>query len=184
MAFARWQAAHAAEGWRILKTEQKVQSPGFRDLQGRELILEGRIDRIDRQMESGEHLVLDYKTSEQPSTPEKIHRSNGVWRDLQLPLYRLLVRALGIRGTVRLGYVLLPGDSGQTGLAMADWTDSDLDAAEEMARGTASDILNLKIPSIDALNDLRYAELSRICMDSVVDRTPHWLRIWRGRQSD
>lgn len=183
-AFARWQAAHAAEGWRILKTEQKVQSPGFRDLQGRELILEGRIDRIDRQMESGEHLVLDYKTSEQPSTPEKTHRSNGVWRDLQLPLYRLLVRALGIRGTVRLGYVLLPGDSGQTGLAMADWTDGDLDAAEEMARGTASDILNLKIPSIDALNDLRYAELSRICMDSVVDRTPHWLRSWRGRHSD
>lgn len=183
-AFAVWQATHAAEGWRILMTEQKVQSPGFQDLQGRELILEGRIDRIDRHLESGEHLVLDYKTSEQPSTPEKTHRSNGVWRDLQLPLYRLLVRSLGIRGTVRLGYVLLPGDSGQTGLAMAEWTDADLDAAEEMARGTASEILDLKIQSIESLNDLRYADLSRICMDSVVDRTPDWLSSWGGRSGE
>ena len=182
-AFAAWQSAHASEGWRIVMTEKKVRSSGFRDIKGRELTLEGRIDRIDRHGATDEFLVLDYKTGEQPASPDSSHRTKGRWKDLQLPLYRLLVRALEIRGTVRLGYVQLPGDLNSTGLAMADWSDADLDAAEEFARVTAADILDLRMDRIDSLTDLRYSDLSRICLDTVADRVPDWISEWSGRTS-
>ena len=101
--------------------------------------------------------------------------------DLQLPLYRLLIRSLAIKGDVELGYVQLPGDLAKVGFAIADWSDSDLLEAETLARTIAADILDLKITDVPRLNDLRYAESSRICQDTVIDRHIPWLSDWRGR---
>jgi ATP-dependent helicase/nuclease subunit B len=88
------------EGWRILATEQACE----RELNG--LLLRGKIDRIDHHPEKGLR-ILDYKTSDQPTDPEKAHlgsRKSEVealwtvnakgrdreWVDLQLPAYRWL----------------------------------------------------------------------------------------------
>lgn len=180
-AFAEWQAENAREGWRIIWTEQKLFCDDFRDNRDRPVRLEGRVDRIDRHLTSGVHRVIDYKTSETAEEPTKTHRTREGWVDLQLPLYRLLIRSLAIRGDVELGYVQLPGDLAKVGFAPAEWSDSDLLEAETLARTIAAEILDLKITDVPRLNDLRYAESSRICQDTVIDRNIPWLSDWRGR---
>jgi ATP-dependent helicase/nuclease subunit B len=146
-AFARWQAARVAEGWRIVATE--CAPPGGSapfDVDGEPFGLRGRIDRIDHHPELG-WAVLDYKTSEKGHPPERTHRAGREkrWVDLQLPLYRHLVAAIhdedgrpllpdGAAGEVGLGYIVLPGDPETTGVLMAEWNTDDLQAADETAR--------------------------------------------------
>jgi hypothetical protein len=97
----------------------------------------GRIDRIDVN-DRGEHLILDYKTSEAGAEPSRSHRQlNGTWIDLQLPLYRHLVPhlVLGKSDVVQLGYFNLAKSASNSGIRLADWTDDDLTSADECARG-------------------------------------------------
>ncbi|MFM7837517.1 MAG: PD-(D/E)XK nuclease family protein, partial [Planctomycetaceae bacterium] len=63
--FAERQAETVREGWRILYTEQRLVVPEFEDVRGRRVAIEGRVDRIDRHIETGVVRILDYKTSEQ-----------------------------------------------------------------------------------------------------------------------
>ncbi len=133
-AFARWQAGWAAEGWRIERAEVGPE-PGKAALivDGQPMALRGRIDRIDTNDRTGERVVFDYKTSESGKSPEKTHRKNSEWIDLQLPLYRRLLDAMGMAGPVKLGYILLPKDTAKIGAAMAEWTDDDLASADATA---------------------------------------------------
>ena len=98
--FARAEAAHRTEGWITIAAEGKNDSPSLVEelihLQdGRSLLLQGRIDRLDWHSEKKRWLLLDYKTSHRQEwkkeTPNRTHfQSNGeaiFWRDLQLPLY-------------------------------------------------------------------------------------------------
>lgn len=137
-AFARWQAQWAAQGWRIQQVETTVggcDAPLMVD--GQPMYLRGRIDRIDVNPATGQYIVFDYKTGDKAKTPEEAHRTGRTgekqWVDLQLPLYRHLVRALGITGEVKLGYILLPKDPGSTGESLADWTPEELHTADEAA---------------------------------------------------
>ncbi|MEZ6124522.1 MAG: PD-(D/E)XK nuclease family protein [Planctomycetaceae bacterium] len=180
--FAEWQAATAAQGWRITVTENALTCPDFRDAKGRLVRLSGRVDRIDRNKKTKQWRVLDYKTSEQAQSPESTHRRrNGEWVDLQLPLYRLLVQSLGIPSSVQLGYVHLPGNLAQVGASIAEWSEADLHSAETTAREVAANILDLKIDHITTGSENRAAEFSRICQDTVIDRNIPWLADWPGR---
>jgi ATP-dependent helicase/nuclease subunit B len=133
-AFAAWQANWRAQGWRTVHVEAEPEEPGASlVVDGEPMHLRGRIDRIDVHEPSGEHFLLDYKTSDVAKTPNKVHRRSGEWIDLQLPLYRHLVRAMGIEGRVRLGYVNLPKDVGAMELAEAEWTDDELASADRAA---------------------------------------------------
>lgn len=148
-AFARWQAARAAEGWQIVGVEeQPVEGVPFA-VDGEIIWLRGKIDRIDHHPATGRWAIFDYKTGDRGKDPERVHRrkrgGNRVWVDLQLPLYRrLLAGIVGDDGTllvpeearsqVELGYILLPRDLEQAGSSMADWTEEDLAEAEEVAR--------------------------------------------------
>lgn len=127
---------------------------GFRlEVDGRPFHLRGRIDRVDHHPESGRWVLFDYKTSARARTPEDMHQKRAgrkkddpmEWIDLQLPLYRHLVK--GVRGAdggplipaqeldrVELGFVLLPEEVGDVGPALADWTSADLLGADERAR--------------------------------------------------
>lgn len=179
--FAERQAESVREGWRILHTEQKLVVSDFEDVRGRRVAIEGRVDRIDRHIQTGVVRILDYKTSEAANPPEKTHRSKGEWVDLQLPLYRRLVRSLGITGEVQLGYVQLPGDTKKIGFELAAWTEQELEQAEQLAAVVAADLLDLKIVSVDSEGDYGETELSGICQDSVIDRSVPWLAGWQGR---
>lgn len=182
IAFSSWQAQTAREGWRIHRTEVTFKCTTFRDIKNRPVVLEGRIDRIDRHQQTGAWRVVDYKTGESAEPPNKTHRKkSGEWLDLQLPLYRLLANANDIHGTIETGYVQLPGDLAKIGFDPADWTDADLESAESMARTLAAEILDLKIDSVPACNERWTSDLSWICQDPVTNRNIPWAGQWRGR---
>ena len=180
-AFAKWQAKTCKDGWRIHQTEKKYECTDFRDIHERQVKLVGRVDRIDKHVQTGQYRVLDYKTSETASSPKATHRSKDEWIDLQLPLYRRLVRSEGITSNVELGYIQLPGDLSKIGEAIADWTDAELLDAENLARTIAADIIDLKISDVVPMSDRRSSEFSRICQDTVIDRGMPWLPDWSGR---
>ncbi|MEI8371478.1 MAG: PD-(D/E)XK nuclease family protein [Planctomycetota bacterium] len=134
-ALAQWQAAWAAQGWRIEHVEvSPAEGKAYLDVDGQPMFLRGRIDRIDIQEASGNRMIFDYKTSDAAKSPEKAHRKkSGEWIDLQLPLYRHLVAGLGIEGPVDLAYINLPKDISAVGHLAAGWTQADFDDADQTA---------------------------------------------------
>jgi len=133
-ALARWQAGWAAQGWRTLRVEAGPEEPGASlVVDAAPMYLRGRIDRIDVHEGRGEFFLVDYKTADRAKKPDQVHRQRGEWVDLQLPLYRHLVRAMGMEGRVRLGYVILPKDTSQVGLLEAEWGESELASADRTA---------------------------------------------------
>jgi len=172
-AFADKQAERAAAGWRIESTEgqDREHIDAVLTVDGEPMILRGRIDRIDVHRETGERAILDYKSSDTPKTPEKAHQRGGEWVDLQLPLYRHLARSQGIAGPVQLGYVLLPKDVEKVSFCMAEWTDQDLAAADEIARQVVRDIRQKKFwPPADPPPDFS-EDLAAICQDNVFEKS-------------
>ena len=135
------QAERVAAGWRIHATEASVdESDGAGiDVDGRRMGLRGRFDRIDVHPESGRWAILDYKTHGQ--RPEKKHlvesQDGDRWIDLQLPLYRLMIPYLGIDAdpsAVDLGYFNVSGKETETGVHIANFSEAQLQQAEEQIR--------------------------------------------------
>lgn len=171
-AFADVQAQRTAAGWKIESTEGAQQDHTDATLQvdGRPLVLRGRIDRIDVHRQTGQRAILDYKSSDSARTPEQFHQRGGEWIDLQLPLYRHLARSLGIDGPLQLGYVLLPKDPTQVEFRMAEWSESDLAAADEVARQVVRSIWQEVFwPPTDPPPDFS-DDLAAICQDGVFER--------------
>ncbi len=126
------QAREQAAGWRI----ERVEWAFALDLGGLEV--RGKIDRVDRHGPTGACRVIDYKTSDLASPPQKshlrprragdelrpawagvtLHGRDHVWADLQLPLY---LRAIGREpdgaASLTCGYFNLPKAAGETALA-------------------------------------------------------------------
>ncbi|MGE3777077.1 MAG: PD-(D/E)XK nuclease family protein, partial [Pirellulaceae bacterium] len=134
-ALAPLQAERAAAGWTIACTE--ISPPADRPAQllvdGTPFFLRGRMDRIDVHVESGQHIIWDYKTSDSVLDPDKTHREHGEWIDWQLPLYRHLAAAAGISGPLQVGYILLPKDTSRVAMVTADWDEASLASADQSA---------------------------------------------------
>jgi ATP-dependent helicase/nuclease subunit B len=151
--FAELQAAERAAGWEIIHVERpfEIEIAGLR--------VRGKIDRIDRQVETGAVRILDYKTSDASITPPEAHLrairpgeelpawarvevdgKTRAWADLQLPLYR---RALAAEfpGSVTCGYFNLPKAAGDTLLTLWDeYTPAIHDSAMACAEGACAAI--------------------------------------------
>jgi ATP-dependent helicase/nuclease subunit B len=131
---AEVQAQERAAGWRIVEVERKFELPVG------DMVIAGKIDRIERHEPSGAWRVLDYKTSDTAVDPAEAHlrglrrdeeppawtRWTGgekprVWSDLQLPLYRRVLAAEAEGAPVHCAYFNLPKASGETGLRL--WGD-------------------------------------------------------------
>jgi RecB family exonuclease len=141
--FAHVQARWARQGWRVRHVELtfgvhdgSVPAPSI----GSTLVrLTGRIDRVDWHPDAG-YAALDYKTSAEPVEPGPQHRAaKGRWIDLQLPLYRVLLRSMDIEVPPhRLGYVALPSNPSLTGMRMASgWNEAFTAEAEAEAERIA-----------------------------------------------
>lgn len=131
--FADVQAREARQGWRIRGDLIEKRREARIEVDGEPFTITGTIDRIDEHPQHG-FRVLDYKTSDTASPPEKTHQKQGRWIDLQLPLYRALVAPLGIEvGPSGMGYVNLSksAEGRAVGVVMAKWGEGDL--AEAMA---------------------------------------------------
>ena len=156
--FAAIQAEQARQGWKVHLIELSFEpdagatdtgaldSPRLPAATG--LYLKGRIDRVDRNMGTGALRAVDYKTSATADPPTKTHvrggkrkKSTGMieWKDLQLPLYRVLLRSMPepvVVGPGDLGYINLAPSAEKSGFSMFDpkvVLERDLDAAEELA---------------------------------------------------
>jgi hypothetical protein len=118
--FAQWQAMQADQGWRITAVETKRQAT--LNIDGTPFTITGTIDRIDVHEEQG-HRIIDYKTSDTPTVPDKMHRKgprdNKEWIDLQLPLYHTLV-TVGEPGGAHAGASAEVGERVGTGKSATD----------------------------------------------------------------
>jgi len=98
-------------------------------------------------------------------SPEKAHRRQGEWIDLQLPLYRHLAVALGIQDPIQLGYVVLPNDPKKTDILIAEWTEADLKEADRVAEDVVRAVRKEKFwPPAESHTGF-FNEFSAICQD-------------------
>jgi len=169
--FAEWQAGWRTEGWRIEHVEEEVkrEHEAEFDVDGRPILLRGRIDRIDVHESSGEVMVFDYKTSDSGKTPEKTHykKKKAEWIDLQLPLYRHLVKSLGIVSDVGLAYINLPKKLDDVKHQEAKWDEGMLASADEKAREIVRAIReNIFWPPSDDGGLMQ--EFAEICLETTV----------------
>ena len=138
------QAVRAVEGWRIHSIEQFYGFGGDADVRSKKfpgrggLYLTGKIDRVDVHETHG-YQALDYKSGRKATGADGAHRKgrgkDKTWRDLQLPLYRVLLRGTGIEVPAGgLGYILVPPDASQCRIDIAaNWTETMLEDAEKYA---------------------------------------------------
>lgn len=174
-AFAVRQAARAAEGWRIKYTETGLAAQNMGRLEqplvvdGVPITLTGRIDRIDEH-EDGRIAIFDYKSAEAGRSPEQMHRTLGEWVDLQLPLYRHLVKGLGIEGPCELGYITLPRDLSAGGFVLAGWTEGELAAADEVAWQVVRELRAETFWPPTSPAPIFSEEFATICQDGVFGR--------------
>ena len=158
-AAARLQAQLHVEGWRITETE--IDIGGKKEpyeING--MPVRGRIDRIDRH-DNGMLRILDYKTAESATPPDKVLWSNAgeqtpeyarltvagkerAWADLQLPLYTLFAARQFPDAEIECGYFHLP--KAVTDTSVSTWVaDSEkLRSAERCASGVINDIRQRK----------------------------------------
>ena len=128
-AFAIKQAEHVAEGWITKYREVEAVLDIGQDFNGQPLPIKllGRIDRIDYHPETDRWAIWDYKTSDSGTKPVANHfNSRTGWSDLQLPLYRHVVRALGIKTEPQVGYILLPKSLKDIGFVPANFSEVQL----------------------------------------------------------
>ena len=143
--------------------------PDFLNIDGHQFSLVGRIDRIDRHVETGDWQVLDYKSGNSVDTPRAAHYSaKSGWVDLQLPLYRHLAMTVGCDPFPQLGYVAIPKDTDKMGLLLGDWTPQELEAADQTARDVAQFILRQEFWEPESINPRVLTEFAPICQDSVL----------------
>ena len=109
-AYLAWAAQRETEGWQFVFGEEARQQP--LRWAGGEILLHGRIDRIDRNAD-GEIAVLDYKTSNAPSLKKRIEGAE----EHQLAFYGLLSPDV----TTSAGYVAL--EPGKQGITVVDAPD-------------------------------------------------------------
>lgn len=133
--FATWQTDWTRQGWRIEHVETAVDGErAWLEIDGEPMYLRGRIDRIDIHDATRQRVLFDYKTGETARPPEAVHRNRqSEWTDLQLPLYRHLVKGLGLGDDLRLGYIVLPKALSDIGASLAEWSPADLSQADAVA---------------------------------------------------
>ncbi len=155
-AVARVQVEIVREGWDIIAWEKRIQAK----IGG--MLIKGRIDRIDRNRQDGRMRLLDYKTSDKAENPADTHLGtvspdsaphlkvnvggkDKQWKDLQLPLYRILLPEDEFSGKIEAGYFNIPKSLNDTGFI--GWEGLDialLESAKKCALEIIQDIQSLK----------------------------------------
>ena len=156
MLVAMEQAKARQEGWEIIDTER-----AFGETLDR-MLISGRIDRIEKNANTGEVRVLDYKTSNKAKPPADAHwgryydeRDGEVvpeyarfllkdkprhWKNLQLPLYAwALEKEFG--AAISLGYFNIPEVGADVGISLLEPYDRELsNSAMACAKGVVADV--------------------------------------------
>ncbi len=155
-AVARMQVEIAREGWDIIAWEKRIQAKVCG------MLVKGRIDRVDRNRQDGRMRLLDYKTSDKAESPADTHLGtvspdaapylkvnvggkDKQWKDLQLPLYSILLPEGEFSGKIEAGYFNIPKSVNDTGFIGWEGLDAALlESAKKCALGIIQDIQSLK----------------------------------------
>ncbi len=165
-AFAVKQAEHIAAGWVTRHSEVEAVLDVGDDFAGGRLPIKllGRIDRIDYHAETGQWAIWDYKTSDSGTKPIPNHfNSRTGWSDLQLPLYRHIVRALGIKNEPTVGYILLPKSLKDIGFVPANFSEVQLKEADEEAWRVIKSVAAGKYEPVTT-SPVPFDDFARICL--------------------
>jgi len=163
IAFAKIQAEHVSRGWKIVDVEKKVVLHLGTIEEPFDVV--GKIDRIDMN-EEGDVLVLDYKTGSKSAKQD--HGTQDEWRNLQLPIYRLLAEKAGYPlDKIQTGYIKIGSSEKDVMFDFPNWDDAQLQCAndrfemivDQVRRGEYADAPVVPPPSYSE-------ELSWICQDS------------------
>ena len=123
--FAKRQARRRELGWEIRHVEWKPANGAFELMvDDRPMLVRGRIDRIDYHPATNAWAIWDYKTGEDVSNPATAHLTkDGLWRDLQLPLYCLLAKELlGDQAPQEIGYIAISREPEKIGfMPLGEW---------------------------------------------------------------
>ncbi|MGN6545369.1 MAG: UvrD-helicase domain-containing protein, partial [Aureliella sp.] len=172
--FAAKQAEHVAAGWQTRHYEVDAELEIGELFAGQPLPIRllGRIDRIDYHPATGRWAVWDYKTSDGGTRPVQNHfNSKSGWTDLQLPLYRHLVRALKIDSEPTVGYILLPKSHREVSFVPAEFTRGQLaDADSEALRVMQSVAAGIYQPR--TLTAIAFDDFARICQVGTQQSSP------------
>ena len=175
VAWAARQAERAGKGWRIVASEWSAprDPPPVVATAAGDMAISGKIDRVDAHEEHG-WAVLDYKTTDNGDGPESAHRRSGRWVDLQLPLYRTLVRPLaaemGLTDEPALGFFNLPRRVGDTGVQLATWDAEDLATADALAAEVAAAVLQSRFEEVGDPN--AGGTLGLLCGTGILEIAP------------
>ena len=152
---AKIQSDEMKEGWVIIGTEEPF------DLTINGIVVRGRIDRIEKNKNTGEVRVLDYKTSNTSNDPIKKHwalfneekhedwvrdyarfdieSKSYRWIGLQLPLYALALKQK--YPAISFGFFNIPEVGSDVGIKLLGPCDSQLlSAAHRCAEGLVADV--------------------------------------------
>ncbi|MEM9411201.1 MAG: PD-(D/E)XK nuclease family protein, partial [Planctomycetota bacterium] len=171
--FAELQAERAQSGWRIASVEENNKHSLMIDDQ--EFRISGTIDRVDIHSQSGQVEIWDYKTSDMGDGPRSVHLNRDGWKDLQLPLYRHLVKEIDVlKGAdlknATLGYVLLPRRLDKIRFEYLQCSDGELAAADDLVK-TIVRSMRKKLYWPPKRQPPKFSEaFAGICQDSVFER--------------
>lgn len=141
--FAQWQAAWRTEGWIVDKVELDFEEPGYLiKTDSGNAYLRGRIDRIDFNPSTSEYAVIDFKSAELGTLPDKALSKSKGWTDLQLPIY--LFYASDVLKLQNVKTAILPISASQEMLTIkwSNWDDSEIESAWQTLTTALKAIIN------------------------------------------
>jgi hypothetical protein len=176
LAFAAEQAKRAAEGWIIKYTELEIKKgDAFFPVEGGESMkLKGRIDRIDYHEEKQVMAIWDYKTSDTYNEPREAHydEKKDEWSDLQLPLYRHMIRKFREGTELEVGYITLPRKLSDIKFRVAPFTADELASADRKAAEIIRDIRSGKFGPPVFPAPFPVDPYAAICQNDILRRGP------------
>lgn len=171
--FSGLQAEKRSDGWQIVSCEELLEHELIVD--NKPFTLRGKIDRVDQHEHTGEVAIWDYKTSDAGKVPKADHQKGRKWINLQLPLYRHLVREVEVvkdanLDEVTLGYVLLSKNMDDIKFAKAPWDLPMLDFADQEAFRCIRDIRNGVFGPPTSPPPMFSQKFAAICQDNVFEQ--------------
>ncbi len=160
-AYLEWQRAREAEGWRWLAGEVKREL-AIRTPAGREFMLVGRLDRVDRQ-DGNAIAVLDYKTRNAEALKKALDIAG---EDVQLPVYALLWE----RPVMAALYVAMDRDDIDTVALPGELADQAQATQERLARMMDALHEGSPLPAQGVERACEFCEMQGLC------RRAYWLQ--------
>ncbi len=175
LAFAPKQAEHRRSGWRIVSTEELLEHE--MDVDGTPFTIRGKIDRVDQHEDTGQVAVWDYKTTTGGPNPDTKHfaAQKQRWKDLQLPLYRYLVREVDAVAdadfdNLIVGFVLLHENANDIGFCPAEKLLQMKESSDEEFRKIVRNLRSANFwPPADPPPEYS-DDYAAICQDNVFER--------------